>query len=115
MLIFSLVHKKDFYLIADEVTAALPIGLGLGRIGNYLNKELLGRPYNGFLAVEKNGLRYFPSPLLESFLEGIVLFIILTLVRRMSHRDGQVAGAFLFFYGIFRFIVEFIRTPDAQL
>jgi phosphatidylglycerol:prolipoprotein diacylglycerol transferase len=91
MILFSVMNKKSFYMIADEVTAVLPIGLGLGRIGNYLNKELLGRPYSGFLAVEKNGLSYFPSPLLEAFLEGIVLWFILLFIRKTKHTDGQVA------------------------
>lgn len=115
MILFSVMNKKSFYMIADEVTAVLPIGLGLGRIGNYLNKELLGRPYSGFLAVEKNGLSYFPSPLLEAFLEGIVLWFILLFIRKTKHTDGQVAWAFLFFYGVFRFLVEFIRIPDIQI
>jgi phosphatidylglycerol:prolipoprotein diacylglycerol transferase len=115
MLLFSLIHKKNFYLVADEVTAVLPLWLGLGRIGNYLNKELLGRPYDGFLAIEKNGLKYFPTPLLESFLEGIVLWCILLYIRNNKTSDGQVGWAFLFFYGIFRFAVEFIRLPDVQL
>lgn len=70
MLLFTRVHWKSFLVIADSVTSILPIGLGLGRIGNYINKELLGfTPYNGLFAVEKNGLSYFPSPLLEAVLE----------------------------------------------
>ena len=115
LLLFSLINKKSFYLIADEVTAALPIWLWLGRIGNYLNKELLWMPYTGFLAVEKNGVKYFPSPLLECFLEWILLWFILQYVQKNKTGDGQVAGAFLFFYGIFRFLIEFARTPDVQL
>jgi len=84
--------------IADQITSILPIGLGLGRIGNYINKELLGMPYTGPLAVIKDGKSFFPSPLLEAFLEGIILWCILLLIRKYAKRDGQVSGAFLFFY-----------------
>ena len=69
MIYFAKKQKLNFYAIADQITSILPIGLGLGRIGNYINKELLGMPYTGFLAVQKNGHSFFPSPLLESFLE----------------------------------------------
>ena len=115
MIYFAKKQKLNFYAIADQITSILPIGLGLGRIGNYINKELLGMPYTGFLAVQKNGHSFFPSPLLESFLEWIVLWCIVSYVLKHKKRDGQVAGVFLFFYGIFRFSVEFVRTPDIQL
>ncbi len=113
MILYSLVHKKSFLIIADHVTSILPIGLGLGRIGNYLNKELLGfSPYNGPLAVIKNGVSYFPSPLLEATLEGLVLFIILYLLRQKNIFPGKIATSFLLWYGIMRFSIEFVRTPD---
>lgn len=71
MFVYSRVHKKQFLIIADTVTSILPIGLGFGRIGNYINQELLGfSPYTGPFAVIKNNVSYFPSPLLEAFLEG---------------------------------------------
>ena len=116
MFLFAKKNKEDLYTIADHVTSVLPIGLWLGRIGNYLNKELLGMAYNWPLAViAKNGKSYFPSPLLEAFLEGIVLWFILLYIYKNRTIPGQVAGAFLFFYWIFRFLIEFIRTPDIQL
>ncbi|NCP77363.1 prolipoprotein diacylglyceryl transferase [bacterium] len=70
MILFSQINRKPFLIIADHITSVLPIGLGLGRIGNYLNGELLGfANYTGPLAVIKNGVSYFPSPLLEATLE----------------------------------------------
>lgn len=85
MIFFSKMHRKSFLIIADSVTSILPIGLGLGRIGNYLNGELLGfANYTGPFSVEKNGVSYFPSPLLEAVLEGVVLFIILNFLLRKN-------------------------------
>ncbi|QFR39216.1 prolipoprotein diacylglyceryl transferase [Candidatus Gracilibacteria bacterium 28_42_T64] len=117
MYIFSKKKKLNFYLLSDEVTAVLPIGLGLGRLGNYLNKELLGySPYNGFLAIEKNGTSYFPSPLLESLLEGLFLYIILLYFYKKRQFGGQIASLFLIVYGIFRLLVEiFFREPDSHI
>ncbi|MDD2487209.1 MAG: prolipoprotein diacylglyceryl transferase [Candidatus Gracilibacteria bacterium] len=115
MIIFSKRYKKDFFDIGDNLVCALPIGLFLGRIGNYINKELLGMPYEGFLAVYKGGIGYFPSPLLEAFLEGIILFFLINHLYKKRKHKGEIGGFFLLFYGIFRFSVEFIRQPDPQL
>lgn len=110
------IKSITFLTLADHITSVLPIGLGLGRMGNYINKELLGfSPYNGPLAVVKNGVSYFPAPLLEAGLEGVMLFIILFLIRRKNIFPGKVATSFLVWYGIFRFCIELIRTPDAGL
>jgi phosphatidylglycerol---prolipoprotein diacylglyceryl transferase len=109
-------HKKNFYHIADHVTSVLPIGLGLGRIGNYINGELAGYPgYTGPFAMVVDGVRRFPSPLLEAALEGIVLYVLLAMVLPRARYAGQTAGTFLLGYGVFRFMVEFVRVPDAQL
>ncbi|MDD3144659.1 MAG: prolipoprotein diacylglyceryl transferase [Candidatus Gracilibacteria bacterium] len=118
MFLFSKKKKISFLTIADQITLVLPIGLGLGRIGNYLNKELLGfSNYNGLFAVYKDGVGYFPSPLLESFLEGIVLFIILNLLYiKGILKKGQIASLFLILYSIFRLFTEiFFRQPDVQI
>ncbi len=116
LFVYSRVHKKQFLVIADTVTSILPIGLGLGRIGNYINQELLGfSSYTGPFAVVKNNVSYFPSPLLEAFLEGLVLFIILLVLRKKNMFPGKIATSFLIWYGIFRFAIEFLRTPDANI
>lgn len=86
-----------------------------GRIGNYLNKELLWFAYTGPLAVVTPTGSYFPSPLLEAFLEGVVLWILLNKVYS-SDFPGKLSALFLIYYGIFRCGVElFIRTPDTQI
>ncbi|HBB26868.1 TPA: prolipoprotein diacylglyceryl transferase [Candidatus Gracilibacteria bacterium] len=116
MILFTRIHKKSFLSISDHVTSILPIGLGLGRIGNYLNGELLGfANYTGPFAVEKNGISYFPSPLLEATLEGVILFGILYFLSKKKMFSGKIASSFLVWYGIFRFSIEFIRTPDVGL
>ncbi len=116
MFLFARKYKMNFYSIADHVTSILPIGLWLGRIWNYLNKELLWMPYNGPLAImAKNGKTYFPSTLLEAIFEWPVLWIILYFFMKYKKTNGQVGWAFLLFYGIIRFCVEFVRTPDIQL
>ncbi|PID87390.1 prolipoprotein diacylglyceryl transferase [Candidatus Gracilibacteria bacterium] len=116
MITYSRRKKISFFEIADEVTRILPIGIGAGRFGNYLNKELLGKEYSGFLSVEKDGISYFPSPLVELILEGIILYIILNYFYKKKHKKGQIASLFLIFYAIFRIIVEiFFRTPDPQI
>lgn len=116
MILFAWIHKKTFFSIADSVTSIIPIGLGFGRIGNYINGELLWfSPYTGPLAVVKNGVSYFPSPLLEATLEGVILFGILYFLGKKNVFPGKVATSFLIWYGIFRFTIEFVRTPDIWL
>ncbi len=118
MLLFSKLKKFDFYKLADEICLVLPIWLGLGRIWNYLNKELLGfSPYDWVLAVVKDWVSYFPSTLLEAFLEWLVLFLILLFFRYKKNLPSwQIASLFLIFYAIFRIFVEaFFRTPDPQI
>lgn len=114
--IYALRYRKSFLLVADQVTSILPIGLGLGRIGNYLNGELLGfTPYTGPLAIIKNNISHFPSTLLEAVFEGVILFIILSYFIRHQKYSGQIASHFLLWYGVFRFAIEFVRLPDAQI
>jgi len=117
ILLFAKKYKINKWRLADEIAAVLPIWLLLGRIWNYLNKELLGySPYNWFLAVEKWWISYFPSPLLESFLEWWVLLIILYFAYIKRKFYWQIVALFLIFYWIFRIFVEaFFRTPDVQI
>ena len=110
--------KWDFWEIADLVCAAVPIGLGLGRIGNFINGELFGRPTNVAWAMifpEGGAMPRHPSQLYEALLEGFVLFFILKWIYKKNFYRGTVFWALLAFYGLFRFLVEFVREPDAQL
>ncbi|MCP4523000.1 MAG: prolipoprotein diacylglyceryl transferase [Candidatus Gracilibacteria bacterium] len=117
MLLFAHKNKLNFYKVSDELCAILPIGLGLGRLGNYANKELLGySDYTGPLAIEINNVSYFPSPLLEAFLEGLILYFVLLYFYKHKKFHGQVASMFLIGYGVFRLIVElFFRQPDSHI
>ncbi len=117
MILFAHKNKLNFYKISDELCVLLPIWLGLGRIWNYVNKELLWYSwYTWPLAVEVNSISYFPSPLLEAVLEWLVLYVILHYIYKHKTFHGQVASVFLIGYGIFRLFVElFFRQPDSHL
>src|SRR5262249_8748824 len=107
-----------FLDVADLVSAAAPIGLGLGRIGNFINGELYGRPTNVSWAMvfpEGGNMPRHPSQLYEALLEGLVLFVLLIWLYRKNFYRGTVFWSLLTFYGLFRFLVEFVREPDAQI
>ena len=108
----------NFWEIADLVCAAVPIGLGLGRIGNFINGELYGRvttvPW-AMVFPEGGPMPRHPSQLYEALLEGLLLFLILRWFYRKNFHRGTVFWALLAFYGLFRFLVEFVREPDAQI
>lgn len=110
--------KLPWLMIVDFIAPAVPIGLGAGRIGNFINGELWGRvttaPW-GMVFPGSDGLPRHPSQLYEFALEGIVLFIILWLYSRKPRPMGAVSGLFAIGYGVFRFCVEFFREPDAQI
>jgi phosphatidylglycerol---prolipoprotein diacylglyceryl transferase len=117
-LIFCLRRNTPILLTADILVAAAPIGLGLGRIGNFINGELWGRVSDvPWAMVFPSGGPYprHPSQLYEAFLEGLVLFVILWIQHRRKVAHGIPLFSFLFLYGTFRFIVEFFREPDAHL
>jgi len=109
--------------LGDITTAVGPIGLFLGRIANFINSELWGRPADPDLPwamIFPNGgpLPRHPSQLYEAGLEGILLFLIINILERTTRirdRPGALGGVFLIGYGLARIIVEFFRQPDAQL
>lgn len=108
----------NFWEIADIGAAAAPIGLGLGRIGNFINGELYGRPTSvpwAMVFPEGGTMPRHPSQLYEAILEGLVLFLILRWFYRKNFYRGTVFWALLAFYGLFRFLLEFVREPDAQI
>jgi phosphatidylglycerol:prolipoprotein diacylglycerol transferase len=118
MLLYARLKKISFYKIADIAIPAIPIGLGLGRIGNFINGELFGRvtdvPWCMVFPAGGPSCRH-PSQLYEALLEGAVLFIILIFLNRKRLPDGVLFWSFISGYGAFRFFVEFFREPDPQL
>ncbi|MFQ1789791.1 prolipoprotein diacylglyceryl transferase [Aeromonas veronii] len=118
MIWFAHKTKRHFFTVADFVAPLIPFGLGVGRIGNFLNGELWGRVTDVPWAIifpEAGPEPRHPSQLYQFALEGVVLFIILNLFWRKNPPRGAISGMFLLFYGLFRFLVEFVRQPDSQL
>nr|VVV05021.1 Prolipoprotein diacylglyceryl transferase [Aliivibrio wodanis] len=118
MLWYGYKNNRSFFTIADFVAPLVPFGLGAGRLGNFMNGELWGRVTDvPWAMVFPTGGPFprHPSQLYEFALEGIVLFLILNWFIRKPRPLGAVSGLFLFGYGTFRFLVEYVRQPDAQL
>jgi len=118
MLLYSRHIKKGFFEVTDFLAPLVPIGLGAGRIGNFINGELWGKVSDApWAMVFPTGgpLPRHPSQLYEAFLEGLVLFTILWFFSDKPRPRMAVSGLFLLCYGMFRFIAEFVRVPDAQL
>lgn len=108
--------RKPFFAVTDLLVLAIPIALGFGRLGNFLNNELIGRPTDkpwGMYFTDDPVLLRHPSQLYEAFGEGFVLFLLLRYITRRVTRSGFVTVWFLVLYGTFRFFLEFFRLPDA--
>jgi phosphatidylglycerol:prolipoprotein diacylglycerol transferase len=111
-------NGRTFFGVADFIAPLVPFGLGMGRIGNFMNSELWGRVTDvPWAVVFPNGgpLPRHPSQLYEFALEGVVLFFILNWFIQKPRPAGSVSGLFLLGYGSFRFLVEYVREPDAHL
>ncbi len=121
IVLFALRRRVPMLSLSDVVTAVAPIGLFLGRLANFINGELWGRPTDVWWAmVFPNGgpIPRHPSQLYEAALEGIVLFAVLTALVCLGgglKRPGLVTGAFAMGYGVARIICELFREPDVQL
>jgi phosphatidylglycerol:prolipoprotein diacylglycerol transferase len=114
---FAKKTNRHFFAVSDFIAPFVPIGLLFGRIGNFINGELWGKVSDvSWAMVFPTGgpLPRHPSQLYEAALEGLVLFIILWLYSAKPKPLGAVSGLFLLGYGSFRFLVEFVRVPDAQ-
>jgi phosphatidylglycerol:prolipoprotein diacylglycerol transferase len=106
---------QHFLAVADGVAPWVAPGLGFGRIGNFINGELWGKPTSPEApwAVIVDGQARHASQLYEATLEGLVMFLILWWYSKQPRPRGAVSGLFLLLYGAFRFAVEFIRVPDS--
>ncbi|MBN7771573.1 prolipoprotein diacylglyceryl transferase [Marinobacter daepoensis] len=108
-----------FWKIADFVAPLVPVGLGAGRIGNFINGELWGKPtdvaWGMVFPQAPDALARHPSQLYQFALEGVALFVILWWFSSRPRPKMAVSGLFLVCYGMFRFLVEFVRQPDPQL
>ena len=119
LIIFCKKKNIEFLRLTDGVALSMPIGLGLVRIGNFLNGELFGKATNaewGFIfPTDPFGIIRHPSQLYESLGEGLLLFLILLFISQKTNIKGIVSSSFLIFYGSIRFIIEFYRQPDTHI
>ncbi|PKO25356.1 MAG: prolipoprotein diacylglyceryl transferase [Betaproteobacteria bacterium HGW-Betaproteobacteria-8] len=118
MVFFARKTGKRWLAIMDFVAPLVPLGLGAGRLGNFINGELWGRATDvpwGMVFPQVDNLARHPSQLYQFALEGVVLFILLWWYSSKPRPVGAVSGLFLIGYGSFRFLVEFTREPDSFL
>jgi phosphatidylglycerol:prolipoprotein diacylglycerol transferase len=121
MALFARANKLDIFRVADHVAPAVPIGLFFGRIANFINGELWGRPTTVPWGIQfpAAGPEFrHPSQLYEAALEGLLLFFILRFAtHRLGwlQRRGAVCGLFMIGYAVFRISLESVRAPDAQM
>ncbi|RUR02989.1 prolipoprotein diacylglyceryl transferase [Legionella septentrionalis] len=116
--LFSYKVKKPFLAVTDFIAPLVPLGLAFGRLGNFINGELWGKPTStswGMIFPHVDGQTRHPSQLYELGLEGIVLFILVWWYAAKPRPAGCVSAIFLIGYSLSRLIVEFFREPDMQL
>ena len=117
--IFSKRYNFNKVILLDIVSCVAPIGIFFGRLANFINSELYGKPTDISWAVifpQIDNQTRHPSQIYEAFLEGILLFLILNLIiKKISYKKGECAALFLIFYSVFRIISEFYREPDLHI
>ena len=117
--LFAKKIKINLFFFLDVIASVAPIGIFFGRIANFINGELYGKPSNVFWSVifpEVDKIPRHPSQLYEALLEGIVLLVILiSVVYRTETKTGTVSALFMIFYGLFRIVAELFREPDVQV
>jgi phosphatidylglycerol:prolipoprotein diacylglycerol transferase len=118
IVLYARKFHKTIFGVADFVVPLVPIGLGLGRLGNFIGGELWGRPTDlpwGMIFPRADALVRHPSQLYQLALEGVLLFCLLWWFSAKPRPAMAVSGLFLLCYGSFRFLVEFARQPDSHL
>ena len=117
--LFARKINQPYFAVMDLVAPLTPIGLGLGRLGNFINQELWGRvtdvPWAMVFPADPLQLPRHPSQLYQFALEGVLLFTLLYIFAGKPRPRGLVSGLFLVLYALFRFSVEFFRNPDAHI
>jgi phosphatidylglycerol:prolipoprotein diacylglycerol transferase len=114
---FARKQKRTFFDVSDFIAPMVPIGLFFGRIGNFINGELWGRVSDvpwAMVFPTGGALPRHPSQLYEALLEGLILFILLWILSAKPRKKGLISGVFMLGYGVFRFVIEFVRVPDPQ-
>ncbi len=117
-LVFARKHQVHFFQLSDCLAVALSPTIFLGRIGNFINGELYGKITDSWIGIvfpEGGPFPRHPSQLYEAFFEGFVLFTILYALIRRQRYYGEVTAVFLSGYGIFRFLIEFLREPEIPI
>lgn len=122
MVLYARKLKVDAGALLDFVVPLAPVGLGMGRLGNFIGQELWGRsvdpatvPWAMVFPADPEGLARHPSQLYQLGLEGVLLFVIIYVFSSRARPPWSVGGLFLVCYGLFRFIVEFFRQPDSHI
>lgn len=113
--LFGRKHPDVIYPLLDLVGLAVPVGYIFGRIGNFLNQELIGRGTDLPWGIYVDGMLRHPSQLYEALLEGVIIAVLIYFYRNKKRFDGELLPLYGILYGIARFIAEFWREPDSQL
>ena len=113
--LYSKKHKVEFGKIMDLVAVSVPLAFVFGRIGNFLNQELVGRETDVPWGILVDGVLRHPSQLYEAFLEGIGVFVVVWLYRKYQRFSGELILIYGASYGLFRAIAEIYRAPDVQI
>jgi len=116
--LFNRKYQKGYWNIVDFSAPMIPLGLGAGRIGNFINAELWGKPTDlpwGMIFPAAGPVPRHPTPLYEALLEGLVLFVIVWVFSSKPRPTMAVSGVFAISYSLFRILVEFFRLPDAHI
>ena len=113
--IYTKRHKVAFGALMDLIALSIPLAFVFGRIGNFLNQELIGRATDVEWGILVNGILRHPSQLYEAFLEGILVFVVVYLYKNYKKFSGELALVYAFSYGVFRAIAEIWRAPDVQI
>jgi phosphatidylglycerol:prolipoprotein diacylglycerol transferase len=113
--LFCKKHKESFGKLMDLVAISVPLAFVFGRIGNFLNQELIGRETDVAWGIYVDGVLRHPSQLYEAVLEGFGVFLVVYFYRKYQRFSGELLLVYGFSYGIFRFLAEIYRAPDAHI